>query len=241
MLLTSIILATMQGDALALDAKGATTAQLMYYAVPITLQEVKPPEIKKETVYLAKPKYATIRLGNGPKKTYHIVLDEPDTSDHKIFIDKNQNGDLTDDGDNAWPKKIDLEGKTQYGPIDVVLNASYGTDIDETNSVPYTIAIYRNPSEPDKLYIFRQSIRAGMVTVNGKKHKAMLVENDCDALFNKFGTNAGHPLWLRIDLLDDGSYSSKNIDIRQPFQLAGNTYTADVSADGSTISLNARR
>ncbi|MEI8281505.1 MAG: hypothetical protein WCG75_03775, partial [Armatimonadota bacterium] len=88
-------------DDLTIQPKGAVEAKLDYYPVPINVSDVKPAGIKKEPHYKAKPQYGTIKVGNGPKSTFIIALDEPKDSDFKIYIDKNQNGDLTDDGDGA--------------------------------------------------------------------------------------------------------------------------------------------
>src|SRR5579862_4488953 len=82
-----------------LAPKGATEARFGYFPVPLVLSAEKPSQVVKEPAYRTTPKYGIIHIGNGPKNAFVVALDEPDNADWKIYIDRNQNGDLTDDGD----------------------------------------------------------------------------------------------------------------------------------------------
>ncbi len=220
--------------------KGANAARLGYFPVPIKLLDAKPAQVTKEPAYEGKPKYGILHLGNGPKANYVVALDEPETGDWKIYIDKNQNGDLTDDGDGAWNKKNDSNGRVVYGPMDVELNASYGSPTKEQSSSPYGLGIYRIKGvEP--LLTYRESSREGTVTVSGKAHKAILVENDADAVFNKPVTKIEdaqktRPIWLLIDTEDNGKYE-RPIDARAPFKVGDSTFELSVSPDGAKVRL----
>lgn len=243
LIIFSSLLGTAQKpNSLTLDPQGAVTAKLGYFPVQIATTDTKPSQIKKEPTYRAKPKYGTIKLGNGPKSTFVIALDEPSNADYKIYIDKNQNGDLTDDGDGSWSAKREGD-RPMYGVMNVTLRASYGTAKKETSSGDYTIGLYRFVrEEPNPLLSYRQSARTGTATIEGKQHKVMLVENDADGVFNKAVSSkedAGKtkPVWLMIDLNDDGKYSSGQIDIRSPFKLGEQTVEAKVSDDGSKINI----
>ena len=218
-----------------LDQRGAVTAHLPYFPVLIDLTDVKPPQIVKEPAYRAKPKYGIIHLGNGPKSDYVFALDEPADADFKIYIDKNQNGDLTDDGDGSWNTKR-TKGRVMYGVMDVTLRASYGTKTKETSSSPYTIGIYRFP-DLKSLITYRETARRGRVEVDGKVHGLILVENDADAVYGKVGEDlkSGRPLWLEVDLNDDGKYA--RVDARAPFKLGDKAYEAKISNDGFNLEL----
>src|SRR5579859_2631370 len=76
-----------------------------YYPIRVTLSAEKPKEILKEPTYAGKALYGTFHLGNGPKSLYVLALDVVTSGDYKIYLDKNRNGDLTDDGDGAWVSK----------------------------------------------------------------------------------------------------------------------------------------
>ncbi len=230
--------ATMLTDDLTIQPKGAVEAKLGYFPVPITVGDAKPAGIKKEPMYKAKPQYGTIKVGNGPKSTFIIVLDEPKGSDFKIYIDKNQNGDLTDDGDGAWNIKRDGQ-RPMYGVMDVTLRASYGDASHETSFSEYTIGMYRFVRDgANPIFSYRESSRSGMVSIDGRMHKVNLVENDADGLFNKRATgttDAGKskPIWMMVDMADNGK--PQMVDARAPFSLDGKGYEAMISQDGSKI------
>ena len=228
-----------QTSALTLDPQGAVKARLGYFPVQIKLTDSKPKQITKEPEYRSKPKYGIIHLGNGPKSDFVFALDEPKNADFKIYIDKNRNGDLTDDGDGAWNTKR-TKGRVMYGVMDVTLRASYGTANHETSSSDYTLGIYRFPDLPS-LITYRETARKGRVVLDGKAHHAILVENDADGVYDKVAPTPSkksdaRPLWLLVDLNDDGKLVS--VDARSPFKLAGKAYEAKVSPDGFNLTLS---
>jgi thiol-disulfide isomerase/thioredoxin len=227
-----------------LDPTGTRAARVGYFPVQIELTDKKPDAIKKEPAYTGKVKYGTIHLGNGPKSTYYLALDEPDKGDYKIYLDNNQNGDLTDDGDGAWNKRIESRGRVVYGPMNVMLRASWGTATTETSCGGYGIALYRIVGVAP-LLMYREAARVGTVTVAGKAHKALLVENDADGVYAKplgddgkpiTGPDKTRPVWLLIDAKDTGSFTQM-VDARSPFKLGDHAYVADITADGSSLAL----
>ncbi len=226
-----------QTSAMTLDPKGAVKARLGYFPVQLKLTDVKPSQIKNEPSYRDKPKYGIIHVGNGPKSEYVFALDEPKDADAKIYIDKNRNGDLTDDGDGAWNTKR-TKGRLMYGVMDVTLRASYGNSKQETSSSDYTLGLYRFPDLPS-LITYRETSRAGRVRIDGKGHHAILVENDADGVYNKStdaAKAASKPIWLLVDTKDDGKFET--VDARAPFKLDGKAYEAKVSADGFLVTIS---
>jgi thiol-disulfide isomerase/thioredoxin len=227
-----------------LDPTGTKEARLGYYPIRVTLSDQKPEGIKKEPVYTGKVQYGVIHLGNGPKSTYFVALDETDKGVHKIYVDKNQNGDLTDDGDGAWSKVNEGSSRVVYGPNEYILHASWGTATRERSGGDYGVSFYRISTIPE-LLMYRLAARTGTVQVDGKPHKAILVENDADALYSKPLDDDGkpikggetHPVWLLVDLNDDGKYT-RPIDARSPFKLGDKAYVANIAVDGSSLTLN---
>jgi len=226
---------------LSLELKGASTARLGYFPVQVALSGTKPAQVKKEPAYQGTPKYGIIRAGNGPRSAIAVALDEPATGDWKIYVDANANGDLTDDGDGAWKAKNDRNGRVMYGVNEYAVRASYGTANKEASSLEYGIAAYRFADLPN-LLIYRQSARVGTVELDGKAHKAMLIENDADGLYAKpvksvEEAGKSRSVWLRIDINDDGKWASGQLDIRAPFKIGDKAYEAVVSPDGANLKL----
>lgn len=233
------VLARSQGDAtFTLEPKGAVAARLGYFPVPLVVSPEKPAQVKKEPAYRATPKYSIIHMGDGPKSDFVVAYDEPAGADWKVYVDKNRNGDLTDDGDGDWHGHRTGD-REMYGLLEVPLKASYGTSTRETSTADYTIAMYRFAD--GRTFMYRESARTGNVMVGGKSHKAILVENDANGLFNKPVTDVKEmktrPVWLMVDLNDDGKYSSGQIDIRAPFKLGDGVFEAMISNDGSKVNL----
>jgi len=230
-----------QDEPFVMEPNGAMTAKLGYYPIPSSISPQKPPQVRKEPTYRAVPQYGVFRLGNGPQNETVFVVDEPKEEDWKIYIDRNRNGDLTDDGDGAWNKKAVVRNRVMYGTMDVTLRASYGSPTEETSSASYTLMLYSFADNPAP-FIPRKSCRAGSLSVEGKLHRCLLVENDSNALFHKpiaSAEEAGKtkPVWLLVDLNDDGKYSSGSVDIRGPFKLGESIYEAEVTPDGSRLKL----
>jgi peroxiredoxin len=242
MLPAILLLSAQQSGVLSLEDTGAVTARLGYMPVQIQLSDKKPSKVTKEPTYRATPQYAIIKVGNGPKSDHVIALDEPKDQDWKIYIDFNNNGNLTDDGTGAWNTKRDGD-RPMYGVLPVNFRASYGTATKETGFANCTIGFYRFVREgANPLLCYRQSARTGEVAIDGVKHKVRLVENDGDALYNKPVAkveDAGktRPVWLQIDTKDDGTYASGSIDARAPFQLGEKVYEAKISDDGSKLEI----
>jgi peroxiredoxin len=129
-----------------------------------------------------------------------------------------------------------------YGVMDVTLRASYGTKKKETSSAPYNVGLYRFVrADPNPLFSYRESARTGMVGIDGKQHKVLLVENDADGVFNKTAKDAkdagnSRPIWMQIDANDDGK--PEMVDARAPFKLGDKAYEAKISADGSKVTIS---
>ena len=84
-----------------LDPQGTKSARVGYMPVPVKLSDTKPAGIKKEPSYAGTPKYGTFQVGNGPKSTHFLALDEPEGGTWKIYVDMKGDGDLTGSGDGS--------------------------------------------------------------------------------------------------------------------------------------------
>lgn len=224
------------------DLKGATSARVGYMPIPVPLTAAKPAGVKKEPTYRATPKYGVIRVGDGKMAETIFAVDEPADADFKIYVDVNQNGDLTDDGDGAWSKKNEGNGRVMYGVNAYTLKASYKSG----RASDYGVALYRFVGQ-DQVLMYRETAQVGEIAVGGKTHKALLMENDANGIYAKpidddgkpvGGGGATRPVWLAVDLNDDGRFAgSEVIDARGPFELGGAVWEATIAPNGSQMTL----
>lgn len=230
-----------------LEPRGAAQVAPGYFPIQVRLSPERPASVKKEPKYAAKPQYGTVRLGNGLKSTYVVALDEPEGGEFRIYVDVNGNGDLSDDGDGAWKAKRDARGRTMYGVNNYTLRASWGAGGRESTAGEYGLAFYRFTGQP-YLLMYREAARVGTLSIDGRSHRAALIENDSDALFAKplddegkpvGGGTATRPVWLAVDLNDDGKFdrAAELVDARAPFMLGGKNYEARIAPDGSSVQL----
>lgn len=229
-----------------LEPKGAAAQRMGYMPVRIALSENKPKGIAKEPSYAGKPRYAVVTVGNGPKASHTVAVDEPEGGEFRVYFDANADGDLTNDGDGNWVKKTDQgNGRTLYGVNEFNVRASYGDARKESSAVETGIGLYRIVStQTDSLLMYRLGVRTGQLTLGGVAYKALLLENDADGLYNKAlgdddkplpGTGpATKPVWLVLEA--DGKRNAP-VDIRYPFELGGKTWLASASADGSELTI----
>jgi thiol-disulfide isomerase/thioredoxin len=216
----------------------------------LNLTTQRPASVKKEPVYKGTPRYATFRAGNGPHSEYVVALDEPaNLADFRIYIDLNRNGDLTDDGDGKWATAAVRGDAGRFGPHPVVVNASWGSDVAEVFKGEYGFIFYRTgaPGEmPDTLTMRRQAARVGEIELDGKKYKAMLVENDSDGVYAKPLNAEGKPLngrpsrgvELAIDLNGNGTFErSEYFDVRGTIAIQGKAFRPRLTLDGSQVQL----
>jgi peroxiredoxin len=220
---------------------------LGYYPIRLDLSHERPAGVLKEPRYRGTPAYGSLRLGNGPNATYLFAVDRPADGDWRLYLDLNRNGDLSDDGDGAWTRNPERNGRTMYGVNHYTLRASWGSPTLETGAGDYGVSLY-GFSNMDCLFLYRGSARVGRLTLNGKTHRVVLVENDSDAMFDKPVPTDGQglplrppttkPVWLLVDLKDDGGFEAAHpLDIRAPFELEGRVYEATASPDGARLRL----
>lgn len=252
---------------LELNPTGVRDLKLGYMPVRVMLSAEKPAKVTKEPKYVAKPKYGVIQVGNGPRSSIAIALDEPTPAEAHIYVDANGNGDLTDDGPGNWEaKRLDGE-RPMLGLHPVKVRASWGDAKKESSNGSYGLAFYRfivppppppsgevpaPPPAPEFLLMYREATRTGNVKINGEEYKATLIENDGNALYQKFMDSKGKPIdaagaplpadkatrpvWLN---LQKGEGKVIQVDARAPFVLDGKNYEANVSPDGKTLSIQA--
>jgi thiol-disulfide isomerase/thioredoxin len=238
--------AQLQADHAALAPEGEFWGQIPFFNTTVPLFVDRPPTVTKEPRYSGTPLYGSIRLGNTPKAGYTVVVDHPregkwDRS--RLYVDANQNGDVTDDGDGKW-QNITVRGDAaRIGPSLVQLKASYsdGRSEAEVSSQPYSVMFLYTKPGPDsgmQLSYRRVTSRQGTLELGEQKHRVVMVENDNDAVFRPNKGDAGKPMWLFIDADGNGTFSdAERHDMREAFAVKGQNYIARPAADGSLLRL----
>ena len=213
------------------------------------LVEEKPAGIVREPVYKGKPKYGAFVLGNGPHNITYFAVDEVKGEKGHIYIDKNQNGDLTDDGPGEWDKSTESDGVLNYETT-VALHASWGSPVKEDEGGSYTIFLYKQHGS-SRIGYTKLTARAGKLELGGKTYPVLLAENNSDAIFTvaKRGDRTRRPVQLMIDLDGDGTFKGvqtttsdgrkmfarEQFTIDQPFQIAGAWWDAIPSISGGEL------
>lgn len=220
-----------------LDMAGSREHAMMYMPSSVPVVPERPAGIRKEPVYRGKPRYATITVGTGEGSTRVIVLDEPASEEARIYLDLNGNGDLTDDGDGAWPAVTPgKDGSSPQFSGTWVFDVSWQSPGAAPVRGQYGLNFYRSPDR-DTLNYYRASWREGRIRLDGKDYDVRLIENDNDGRFNKLYDPSSplpperlpRPVWLIL--------GGDRFDIRGTFGFNDFNYVARVSDDGSNLTI----
>lgn len=192
-----------------------------YYPRRIVLQDaplernLRLPQFKFQS-----PKFGTLVLGNSADSLVSLALDE--SRDHKfsyLYIDKNNNEDLTDDGDPLWD-----EDKNIYLTKDALVDVYY-KNVKNKVAVPYHISFYRYKHRLlDSIVAFRNGYRTGYVTLQNAMFKVAILDDNLNGLFNEMDKGA-----LIIDINRDGilngnTDSDEFYPLTMPFNIQGVSY-----------------
>jgi len=234
----------------ALDMPVLIKNYLGYMPTGTPLIDEKPVEIVKEPLYRGKPRYGAFRLGNGPHSVTYFAIDEIKGETGRIYIDFNQNGDLTDDGSGIWDEAKESDGIVSYKSV-VTLHASWGSPVKESESGSYTLLMYRRHGDP-QLWWTKITARSGKLTLQGKTYPVLLAENTSDGIFTvpKPGDRTRRPVQLFIDLDGDGTwrgvqtvvngkkiFKPEQFDLARPFQIEGQWWDGFPSISGAELTL----
>jgi len=219
-----------------LVASGAMRKLGGYMPQLLKLTADKPADLKKAPEMTA-PMYGSIHFG---AKSYLIALDEPADKDGVLYVDANNNGDLTDDPAPTWKKQVmnlaNGSHLTQYfGNIQLPIGTG-------EKSLPVSLGAYRfDRNDPnrralkDTFLYYSDYAMDGHITLGGATYHAMLSDDTASGDFRgKAGPRSG--VRLLIDINGDGKFDPRFevFDARKPFNIKGTTWElADLSGDGS--------
>ncbi len=183
---------------------------------------------------VTQPRFGFIKLGNSADSLISIMLaNEPDSGELVLYIDKNNNEYLGDDGDPGWD-----ETRPTYMTKDALVDVAY-FDNAEQHLVPYPVTFYRYTNKlPDIVVAYRNGYRKGFISLDDSIFKLAVFDDDLDGLFNQLDRGA-----LVIDrdadgVLDGKTDSDEYVPLWQRFSVAGKTYAVtEISPSGHQITV----
>ena len=215
---------------------------MMLYGSPAAVSAEKPARIVKEPAYAGKASYAAITVGNGPNPLFDLAFDETDAGE-AIYLDANQDGDLTNDPKLEWSDVTTREGRT-VGTAEIRVEATFVDPKGTPSKGRYGLTMIKAKGA-DRVSLFRDGGRVGELTLGGKTRRVVLADNTANARYeNDDSPKPKHqPVWLLIDLDGDGTYKPTTagrevLDTRGPIKIDDAWYVASFPVDGSELVLN---
>jgi len=175
--------------------------------------------VKQSPEDLSAPKYGMIELGD---KRYAFIVEEAEEGGHKLFVDTNGDGDLTNDPAATWEATTQNDLTMYQGSAQVEL----------PGEVLGTINLYRfDPNDPR-----RAALKNTVLYYSDFGYKYTLKLDDQQfETFISGAPSAEIALWL--DRNQDGrpSMNYEMVSSGKPFNFTGTTYL--LSVDGGQLSL----
>jgi thiol-disulfide isomerase/thioredoxin len=215
----------------------------------IVLGTDKPAALRRAPTGLEAPLYAEFTLGSSEQPTtFTVLVDEPDGKPARLWVDRNGNGDLTDDPLVEWtfrkttnPSPIGPDYVTgYYGQLTFLIQ-------DGGQPLEFGVKMRRwTKDHPDFerwgniLLCNREYAPTGYVTLHGKSIRAAIDDEKVRGDF-RGATNKPHSgVSLLLDLNGDGQFVERGerFDVRKPFNIAGTTYEiTDMSPLGESFKI----
>ena len=205
----------------------------------IVLAADKPASMRRVPEGLAAPLYGEFIFGPSEQPmTFGVAADEPDGKPARLWVDRNGNGDLTDDPPIEW--KI-LKSPNPNGP-DFTAYRGRAMLLIQSGGKPLEFGLQMqrmvkdNPNFKDSqdfLGYGRDYARTGYVTLGRKSIRVAL---------DDYGTGGDFRgrVSLRLDLDGNGRFVGRGerFDIAKPFNVGGTTYEiADMSPLGDAFTI----
>lgn len=202
-----------------------------YRPIRIAVSAARPANLRVEPRYRSRtPLYGVLRLGDAADNEIILALDEPDDGEPRIFIDRNRDRDLTNDGDGSWSRSSEETVSRDKVAIEVPYRSG---------GIPYTFNFYRFRKRlRDVVLYYRDSAREGDVLSGGKRYRIAVLDDNSDGRFDDMAQGV-----LLVDLNQDGkldrdSESAEHHELAGPFNIHGRVWeVASLSPDGTLLKL----
>jgi thiol-disulfide isomerase/thioredoxin len=202
-----------------------------YIPVRITLKGTPDEHLTRMPNFASdNPRFGSIVLGNSQDSLYTVAVDESEDAEaSRLYVDRNNNEDLTDDGDATWD-----EEKSTYRSKEALIDLAYEGLV---SPVPYPVVFYRYRHRlQDELIAYRNGYRVGQFFVDDSSYKVAIFDDDLNGRFDELDRGA-----LLVDLNGDGSLdgsddSNEIYALNQPFVLGERVYRVSrISPPGDVV------
>ena len=164
------------------------------------------------------PRYGKLKLGNGMDSIITVILDESKQTS-LLYIDKNNNEDLTDDDEPAWD-----EDKPLYRMKTVLIEVSY-KEKNANKTVPYPVVFYRYKNRFENAVIaYRDGFRKGTIALEDTTYKVALLDDDLNGLFDELGKGTIIIDRNSDDVLDGSDDSDECFPLNAHFMIGQTAY-----------------
>ena len=197
------------------------------YTSKLQLSETPLPNLKSQPAYRSKrPLYGELTFF-GRDNRIAVVLDEAEGETPKIYVDRNNDRDLTNDGPGDWGKVYSNSPHLDAELSSIAIDVHY-----DHGSAPYMVRFFRKGYD---LRYLANCHREGEIELDGRKYRAAVQELGG---LGEFHLNTSV---LVIDLNQDGvldgdADSGERFKLSEPLNVRGKTWqVAAISDDGLTI------
>lgn len=214
-----------------LDFEATKERRQMYLPSAAPLAKEAPKGLKKGPKESSESLlYGSLKVGNGSKSEHLFVL-SVSAAGTKLFVDLNQNLDLSDDAPSDWKKVESANGPSSWQGT-VFLTASYKSGSREWKA-PYSLNLYWAEGR-ETLNYYRATQLEGSFKYKGKNVSVRLYEDGNDGVFSR-----------RFDLVEDPLLAKPVTlvlnetpkDARGTFDFEGINFLVEISPDGSSLKL----
>jgi peroxiredoxin len=211
--------------------EGAAKKVGFYSPQHLQLSADKPATLTKAPPMTA-PLYGELKFAG---KSYLVALDEPDGKDAMLYVDANNNGDLTDDAPTVWAKRP--SAATTQPQLTMYLGSFKLPLSLDNNSANVQLLAYRfdknDPKRPmlkNTLLYYRDYGYDGTIKLNGTEYHAMLMDLATTGDFQSKGAK------LLVDINGNGKFDAtgERFAVDEPFNIKGTAWKlTDLTSAGS--------
>jgi peroxiredoxin len=202
--------------------------------VPVSFVEKSTLMLKEEPNYQSnKPVYGQVVIGNSPtKQNIAVVIDEAEDKSPRIYIDANNNLNLTDDGSAEW--KMGKEGQLHR---DAVIKATFVVDGGAREiDLPYAVSRFRDEKRNQTRIVFQPLYgRTGALKLGDKTYSVALQSFNKQGLYSK-----PDEITIGVDRNQDGRIDKSLLSAEifwggagggKPFNVDGESYRIAGASD----------